>query len=212
MKKAAGSLYIISAPSGTGKTSLVKALLDSLTDTKVSISHTTRPMRPGEIEGVHYHFIEKAEFEAMLSRREFIEYAQVYDYYYGTSKTWVAEQLQQGIDVILEIEWQGAGQVREQFPEAISIFILPPALSALEERLRRRGQDEEVVILRRLSEAVQEVRCCNEYDYMVINDQFETALSDLRSIVCAEHCRRDKQQVRCQDLIEELVACPSNKN
>ena len=125
-----GSLYIISAPSGTGKTSLVKALIDSLPHIKVSVSHTTRAMRPGELEGVHYHFVKTAIFQEMIDSDGFLEHAEVYDNYYGTSKTWVMEQLSQGIDVVLEIEWKGARQVKEKFPEVISIFILPPALEA----------------------------------------------------------------------------------
>ncbi|OGT31605.1 MAG: guanylate kinase [Gammaproteobacteria bacterium RIFCSPHIGHO2_12_FULL_35_23] len=200
-----GSLYIISAPSGTGKTSLVKGLLDSLSGIKVSISHTTRSIRPGEFKDIHYHFVTEDEFKKMIVANDFIEHALVYGNYYGTSRSWVEEQLQNGIDVILEIDWQGAYQVKKQFSEVIRVFILPPTLAALEERLRTRGQDEEQVILHRLSEAKQEVKYCLEYDYLVINDKFETALSDLRSIIRAEHCRRDKQ-LKCQQvLLNELI-------
>lgn len=200
-----GSLYIISAPSGTGKTSLVKGLLDSLNNIKVSVSHTTRPMRPGEMDGINYHFVERAEFESMLQKQAFLEYAEVYGNYYGTSRAWVEETLAKGIDVILEIEWQGAKQVRQLFPEAISIFILPPTPNALEQRLRARGQDNEEVILYRLREAKEEVRYCTSYDYLVVNDQFEIALSDLRSIIRAEHCRINKQILRYEGLIKELA-------
>ena len=203
MKK--GSLYIISAPSGTGKTSLVKALVESLPNTQVSISHTTRDIRPGEINNIHYHFVNQAQFKAMIAEGGFIEYAEVYGNYYGTSRQWVEEHLNQGIDVILEIEWQGARQVREAFPEVVTIFILPPNKTALEERLRSRGQDTENVIQRRLAEASQEVEYCTEYDYLVINDQFEMALSDLRSILKAEHCRRKKQWLLFKRLVSELT-------
>lgn len=199
-----GSLYIISAPSGTGKTSLVKGLLESLTNIKVSVSHTTRSMRPGEMDGVNYHFVSQDEFEKMIKHNDFLEYARVYENYYGTSRTWVTEHLKKEIDVILEIEWQGAEQVREVFPEAITIFILPPNPGALEQRLRARDQDKEEVILHRLKEAKQEVRHCVGYHYLVVNDQFEIALSDLRSIIRAERCHIDKQLPRLKELIDEL--------
>jgi guanylate kinase len=200
-----GSLYIVSAPSGTGKTSLVKALLASLSNIKVSVSYTTRSMRPGELEGVHYHFVSKEEFGRRIVEGDFIEHAEVYDNQYGTSRSWVEQQLENGIDVILEIEWQGARQVCEQFSDVIRIFILPPSLGALEQRLRARAQDEEAVIYRRLSEARKEVKLCKDYDYVIINDQFEIALSDLRSVIRAEHCRLSKQSQRFQQIIDELV-------
>jgi guanylate kinase len=204
--KSRGSLYIVSAPSGTGKTSLVKALLDSLENIKLSISHTTRSMRPGEIDGVHYHFVERAVFETMIAHGDFFEHAQVYDNLYGTSKSWVEAQLAQGIDVILEIEWQGARQIRAACQDVVSIFIFPPAISVLEERLRARGQDDESVILRRLAEAREEIRCYEDYDYIVVNDKFETALSDLRSIIRAEHCRKEKQSQRFSALAAKLLS------
>lgn len=201
-----GSLFIVSAPSGTGKTSLVKGLLDSLKNACVSISHTTRAMRPGEINGVNYHFVDKETFESMIENNEFLEHAEVYGHHYGTSRQWVREQLERGTDVVLEIEWKGATQVRKQFPEAISIFILPPTPETLEQRLRGRGQDSEEVIARRLAEAKSEVQYCSDYDYMVVNDQFEVALSDLRSILRAEHCRKDKQVIRQKELVKKLQA------
>ena len=199
-----GSLYIISAPSGTGKTSLVKGLLESLTNIEVSVSHTTRAMRPGELNGINYHFVTTSEFEMMIKKKAFLEYTSIYENHYGTSREWVKKKLQAGIDVILEIEWQGAAQIRELFPETISIFILPPHPKALEQRLRARGQDKEEVILHRLKEAKREVKHCKDYDYLVVNDQFEVALSDLRSIIRAERCKIDKQKIRFKTLIKDL--------
>lgn len=195
-------LFIISAPSGTGKTSLVKALVASLSNIIVSISHTTRPKRPGEIDGVNYHFVDKNTFHDMLNHDDFLEHAEVYDDFYGTSKTEVDRRLSEGTDVILEIEWQGARQVRTLYPEAVSIFILPPNQASLRERLESRGQDSEAVINKRLAMAAQEVAYCQEYDYLVLNDQFEMALSDLRSIIRAEHCCRVEQVQNLADLLK----------
>lgn len=199
-----GSLYIISAPSGTGKTSLVKALLESLEKIRVSISHTTRPKRSAEMDGVNYYFVTPTEFRRMISEELFLEHALVYDHYYGTSRQWVEDTLAQGTDVILEIDCQGALQVKSLFPKSISIFILPPNKETLRKRLEGRGQDAPAVIEKRLIEAAQEVHHSHHYDYVVVNDQFEIALSDLRSIVRAEHCRAAVQMKRQAKVIEAL--------
>ncbi len=182
-----GTLYIIAAPSGAGKSSLVKALVDNLDALKVSVSYTTRAPRPGEEEGVHYHFIDQPTFDDMLQRQVFLEHAQVFDYFYGTSKDGVKAELQQGYDVILEIDWQGARQVRALMPDALSIFILPPSLEALEQRLQARGQDSAEVIARRMRDADNEMQHRDEFDCQIINDDFETALSDLQAVI---HARR----------------------
>ena len=206
MTQATGTLYIISAPSGAGKTSLVKAMLGELEGASVSVSHTTRAMRPGEKNGVDYHFVEKPEFEAMVARDDFLEHAQVFDNYYGTSKAGVQAQLAAGQDVILEIDWQGARQVRDWQPEAVSIFVLPPSRAALEERLRGRGTDSDEIIQRRMRDAVSEMSHYPEYDYLVINDRFETALLELKAILLAQRQRLALQQARHPALLEGLLA------
>jgi len=186
-KMAQAKLYIISAPSGAGKTSLVKALLDKDAGVSVSVSHTTRAMRPGEIDGVNYHFIDAATYDDMVRRGEFLEHADVFDHHYGTAASAVTQQLAGGQDVILEIDWQGARQVRLQMPDSISIFILPPSRAALRERLAGRGQDSEATIERRMRDAASEISHYDEYDYLVVNDDFETALAELANIIKA--CR-----------------------
>lgn len=168
-----GILYIVSAPSGAGKTSLVKALIESLANVRVSVSHTTRAMRPGETHGVNYHFVAHETFTEMLERSEFLEHAQVFDNLYGTSQRWLEQTLADGYDLILEIDWQGAQQVRRLMPAAKSIFILPPTQQALRQRLINRGQDSDETIERRMLEAVSEMSHYVEYDYLVINDDFE---------------------------------------
>jgi guanylate kinase len=192
-----GTLYIVSAPSGAGKSSLVKALVDSVPDVQVSISHTTRLRRPGEEDGVHYNFVDNAEFEDMLSKDLFLEHAEVFDHYYGTSVAWVMDTLQQGIDVILEIDWQGARQVRDRFADYVSIFILPPSLDILEKRLRSREQDNEATIARRMHAAVSELEHYDEFDYLILNDDFNQALEQLSSLVLA---RRQGNEVQMDDL------------
>ncbi len=206
MTQATGTLYIISAPSGAGKTSLVKAMLGELESASVSVSHTTRAMRPGEENGVDYHFVEKPEFEAMVARGDFLEHAQVFDNYYGTSKTGVQAQLAAGEDVILEIDWQGARQVRDWRSGSVSIFVLPPSREALEERLRGRGTDSDAIIQRRMRDAVSEMSHFHEYDYLVINDRFETALVELKAILLAQRQRLALQQARHPGLLEALLA------
>jgi len=181
------NLVIISAPSGAGKTSLVNALLDKDPGVSVSISHTTRAMRPGEADGVNYHFVDAPTFKDMVERNDFLEHAEVFDHHYGTSASTVVQQLAAGQDVILEIDWQGARQVREQMPGCVGIFILPPSRAALRERLTGRGQDSEEIIDRRMQDAVSEISHYDEYDYLVVNDDFDTALADLAGIIAA--CR-----------------------
>ncbi len=200
-----GTLYIISAPSGAGKTSLVKMLVESIDDIRVSVSHTTRQMRPGEIDGVNYNFVEIAVFEQMVKGEAFLEHAQVFDNYYGTSRDWVEQQLREGIDVILEIDWQGAQQVRPRMPGCVSVFILPPSRDELIRRLRGRGQDSEEVIQRRFSDAVTDMSHYTEYDYVVINDDFDEALTDLAAIMRARRQRREVQRVRQSELLAELL-------
>lgn len=200
-----GTLYVISAPSGAGKTSLVKALLEQTSDIGVSVSHTTRAKREGEQDGVDYHFIEKAAFESMVTESAFLEHAKVFDNYYGTAIANIEVKLRQGEDVILEIDWQGAAQVRKQFPFSVNIFILPPSQSALEERLRGRGQDSEEIIARRMRDAKSETSHYAEYDYLVVNADFEQALVELRSIVLAHRCRYPAQSRRLAPLLKELL-------
>lgn len=206
MSTTSGTLYIISAPSGAGKSSLVKALIDSEPLIRVSVSHTTRGMRPGEQDGVHYHFVDHAQFTAMLERSEFLEHAQVFGNYYGTSQRALEKTLAEGIDLILEIDWQGAQQVRRLMPQAKSIFILPPTLEALRHRLTGRGQDSGEVIEQRMREAVSEMSHYLEYDYLVINDDFSHALSDLKAVFRANQLLQTAQQQRHAGLLSELLA------
>jgi guanylate kinase len=188
-----GTLFIVSAPSGAGKTSLVKALRDRLDGFTVSVSHTTRPRRSGEEPGRDYHFVDTAAFERMIGEGAFLEHARVFDNYYGTSQTAVETALALRKDVLLEIDWQGAAQVRRALPEAVSIFILPPSRRALQQRLEARGQDDHETIARRMRDALSEMSHYSEYDYLVINDDFETALAELRAIVLACRLRTVRQ-------------------
>ncbi len=204
--QAAGTLYIVSAPSGAGKTSLVKALLERMDGICVSVSHTTRAMRPGEQDGVDYHFVDKAEFERLVEAGDFLEHAQVFDNFYGTSRSAVQAQLDAGDDVILEIDWQGARQVRKQFPDAVGVFILPPSREALRERLTGRGQDPQEVIERRMRDAVSEMVHYDEYDYLVFNDDFEVALADLQAVFHANRLRLQRQAARHAGQLRALLA------
>ena len=201
-----GTLYIYSAPSGAGKTSLVKALLDQTADIEVSVSHTTRASRPGEESGRDYHFVEIPKFEAMVTDSAFLEHAKVFDNYYGTAKASVDDPLQQGQDVILEIDWQGAEQIRRLYPEAVSVFILPPSKTALRERLQGRGQDSGEIIERRMRDAVNEMSHYAEFDYLIINDDFDLALQELRSIVIAQRMRLTRQSDQQQSLLQDLLS------
>ncbi|OZI14415.1 guanylate kinase [Sodalis-like symbiont of Philaenus spumarius] len=202
-----GTLYIVSAPSGAGKSSLIQALLKTqpLYDTQVSISHTTRAMRPGEAHGQHYFFVPVAEFERMIAEDAFLEYARVFDNYYGTSREAIQQVLATGVDVFLDIDWQGAQQIRAKMPDARSIFILPPSKEELDRRLRGRGQDSEEVIGRRMAQTVAEMTHFAEYDYLIINNNFNTALLDLKTIMRAERLRLGRQKLRHDALISKLL-------
>ena len=200
-----GQLFVISAPSGAGKTSLIKALREQMPDLGLSVSHTTRPMRPGEVDGQHYHFVSKSTFEAMMAEGAFVEYALVFGNYYGTTKAVVSTVLDKGQDLILEIDWQGAEQVRPLFPGAQSIFILPPSREALRERLFGRGQDDADIIARRLAEAEREMQAYPNYDFLIINDDFSQALNQLRCLfesarLCAPR-QAEKERVRLENLL-----------
>lgn len=200
-----GTLFIVSAPSGAGKTSLLKALLERADGISVSVSHTTRPIRPGEQNGVHYWFSDETEFRRMIGEGAFIEHAEVFGNLYGTSESAVREQLSSGTDVILEIDWQGAQQVRRRFAEAVSIFILPPTPEALRQRLNARGQDSVEVIERRMREAQSEMEHYVEYDYLVVNDRFEQALEELQAIVISQRLREPLQSQRLEAQLKALL-------
>ncbi|WP_070968194.1 guanylate kinase [Vibrio sonorensis] len=203
-----GTLYIVSAPSGAGKSSLIAAMLETNPTyaMKVSVSHTTRGMRPGEEDGVHYHFVQKEHFEELIEKGEFLEYAEVFGNYYGTSRVWIEENLDKGIDVFLDIDWQGGRQIREQMPQAQSIFILPPSNGELERRLTARGQDSDAVIAKRMAEAKSEISHFNEYDYVIVNDDFDTALMDFKAIIRAERLKQDKQAAKYKGMLDALLA------
>jgi guanylate kinase len=207
---ASGNLFIVSAPSGGGKTSLTRALIPVLKArgiaATISVSYTTRAPRAGEQDGVHYHFVDDARFLDMIAAGEFLEQAHVFGRRYGTGRERTAALLAQGIDVILDIDWQGARQVREQLPQAESIFILPPSLAELERRLRDRSQDDDATIAGRMREAQSEMSHYGEYGYLVVNDQFEPALAELAAIFCAARARLAPQKARQQALIDALLA------
>lgn len=199
-----GTLFVISAPSGAGKTSLVAEMLRADHKLGVSVSHTTRPMREGEKNGVNYHFVSRDEFEATINRGDFLEHADVFGNYYGTSQVWVREMLAKGRDVILEIDWQGAVQVRRLIPECVSIFIVPPSSDILRDRLVGRGTDAPEVVERRLTEAREECRHAAEFDYLVVNDDFRDALTDLLAIVRSQRLQMVTQQARHKRLLSGL--------
>lgn len=202
-----GTLFIISAPSGAGKTSLLRDVLEtSGSQLALSISHTTRSPRPGEVDGSHYHFVDEERFREMIDAAAFLEHARVFDYFYGTSQAGVESQLDAGQDVILEIDWQGAAQVRKVLPDSIGIFILPPSRAALEERLRSRGQDDEEIIARRMQDAASEMSHYGEYDYLIINDVFAAARDELAAIIRCQQLRLPAQQQRHAALLGDLLA------
>ncbi len=203
-----GQLFIVAAPSGAGKTSLVRALLQRDDNIRLSVSYTTRPPRPGEVDGEQYHYVSRERFEAMIAEGAFLEYAEVFGNYYGTALEKVEAIRNQGLDVLLEIDWQGAAQVRKKVRHGHGIFILPPSLEELERRLRGRGQDDPAVIERRLGEARLEMSHCREFDYLVVNDDFDTALEDLQAIVRACRLRTDSQLYNLEYVLERLLTPP----
>ncbi len=199
-----GNIYVVTAPSGAGKTTLVRALLAADHQIQLSVSFTTRQPRTGEVNGKDYCFVSREEFERMIAASALLEYAEVFGNYYGTSQEWIESMLAQGQDILLEIDWQGAQQVRRLLPEAIGIFILPPSLVALEERLRGRGKDSEEVILHRLSAAKDEISHVDEFDYVIVNDQFDEAQRDLLAVVRAERLRLGRQSDLHQAMISGM--------
>jgi len=200
------TLYIVSAPSGAGKTSLLKALVATDPGIQVSVSHTTRAMRPGEENGVDYHFVDQQSFSLMVEQGAFLEHARVFDNFYGTSEAAIREQLERGLDVVLEIDWQGARQVCRRFEDAVSIFILPPTPEALRQRLNGRGQDSDQVIERRMRDARAEMSHYAEYDYLIVNDLFDQALEQLRAVVEAQRLREPLQAVKLEAKLRALLA------
>jgi guanylate kinase len=202
---AIGVLFVIAAPSGGGKSSMVNALLAREPGIRLSISWTTRPPRPGESEGQHYHFVDEPRFRELADAGEFLEHANVHGNWYATSATWLQAQLAGGQDVLLEIDWQGAAQVRKLIPGSVHIFILPPSLAALNDRLVRRGQDSAEVIARRLAGAFEEIRHWAEFDYVIINQDFATAVDDLAAIVRAARLTPSRQRDRHAKLLAELM-------
>jgi guanylate kinase len=199
-----GSLLIVVAPSGAGKTSLVRQLLTARPGLRLSVSYTTRAPRPGECDGVDYHFVSTASFLERRDRGEFLEWAEVHGNHYGTSRAWIAEQMAAGVDIVLEIDWQGAAQVRSRFPEAVSVFVAPPSLEVLRARLTARGQDSAPVIARRLQAAHSELEHAGDCQYVIINQDFAVACQELVAVVDAARCRYRQQQARHQDLFARL--------
>lgn len=212
MPQTLGNLFILAAPSGAGKSSLIKALLEKHCSAdehnnamQVSVSHTTRAPRPGEIDGVHYHFVDRTEFESLIEQGAFFEHAEVFGNYYGTSKVVIEQTLRQGIDVFLDIDWQGARQVKAQIPDTATIFVAPPSKEELERRLTERGQDSAEVIGQRMTKAVSEISHYHEFDFIVVNDNFTAALSELDAIVTTRRLRKEKQIIRHQQLFDNLL-------
>lgn len=200
-----GTLYTVSAPSGAGKTSLVNSLIERCGGLQVSVSHTTRPMRPAEKDGVNYHFVSESVFALMLDRGEFLEHAKVFGNLYGTSNVWLKEQLKRGVDLILEIDWQGARQVKQLLPQTQSIFILPPSRQALQQRLSLRGQDDPDIIEDRMDAAVAEISHYVESDFLVVNKDFDLALEQLHSIVLSQRLRTSRQQTILSEMLQNLL-------
>ena len=213
MAQTLGNLFILAAPSGAGKSSLIKALLKKHQDTnihnnamQVSVSHTTRAPRPGEVDGVHYHYVDRQEFQALIAQDAFFEWAEVFGNFYGTSKVVIEQTLRQGIDVFLDIDWQGARQVKAQIPDTATIFVAPPSRQELQRRLTERGQDSAAVITERMTKAVAEISHYHEFDFIVVNDDFEAALAELDAIVTGRRLRKEKQVIRHQSLFDDLLS------
>ena len=202
----AGNLFVVAAPSGAGKTTLVRHLLERDATVHLSISFTTRAPRAGEVDGVHYHFVSVEQFKALIAEDAFLEWAEVFGNFYGTSKRAIADQLAQGIDVFLDIDWQGARQIRPQVPGVISVFILPPSVVELERRLNQRGTDSAEVIAKRMQQARSEMSHADEYDYILINDQFQSCFEDFCHVVLAARLTKAKQQQKQQALLASLLA------
>lgn len=200
-----GNLFIVSAPSGAGKTSLVKRLQQEVDGLVVSVSHTTRNQRPGEVDGVDYCFVDHKAFETMLEQGDFLEQAQVFDNFYGTAQATVEALLSDGLDVILEIDWQGAQQVRKKMTEALSLFVLPPSRAALEERLKGRGQDSDEIIARRMRDAIAEMSHYAEYDYLIVNDDFDLALDQMKAIITAQRLQISRQSRAISSMLATLL-------
>ena len=200
-----GTLFIVTAPSGAGKTSLVNELLHQIKNLLVSVSHTTRPIRPGETNGKNYHFVDERRFLSMISNGDFLETADVYGYKYGTSSKWVSAELGRGNDVILEIDWQGAIQIKRQFPGACSIFILPPSLEALIDRLHKRQQDDDETIARRMAQAKEVISHVKDADYAVVNDRFDETLNEVSSIIQSRRLKIEAQMVNLANLLANLA-------
>ncbi len=203
---AKGTIFVVTAPSGAGKTTLVAALLAADQQIQLSVSYTSRVARAGEVDGKDYHFVDRAAFEGMIQAGDFIEWAEVYGNYYGTSKKWLESVIDDGRDILLEIDWQGAQQVHKLFPESVGIFVLPPSINTLEQRLRARGKDPEEAIQRRMSKAREEMGHVSEAQYVIINEHIDDAVRDIISVVRAERLRGDRQAVRHADLVNSLKA------
>jgi len=206
LSKYTGRLFIVAAPSGGGKTSLVNRLIQDMPSIELSVSHTTRKARPTEKDTKDYFFVNQRDFEAMIAAQDFIEYAKVFNNYYGTSKKQIAERLAKGIDVVLDIDWQGAQQIRRIYPDAVSIFLLPPSLTELRERLHNRQQDNNEIIEQRMQQSQHELEHYQEFDYLIVNQDFNVALTQLKAIVTAERLKKDIQIVKQSKLLSFLLA------
>lgn len=206
MDKYSGNLFIVAAPSGGGKTSLVKKLVETFKHIEISISHTTRAMRPGEVDGVDYFFVDDNKFNNMINENAFLEYAQVFNHLYGTSKAQISERLECGIDVVLDIDWQGAAQIKQAFPDAVTVFIVPPSINELQQRLKNRRQDKDEVISSRMRKAQAELSHYSEFDYLIVNETFEHAAADLGAIVIANRLRTERQVKKQSKLLSFLMS------